>query len=141
MLSELEEAVPLGAAWESHHIKMEPEEPHPEGVPQGHRAQGAQSRVPLSQGSKEKALFLPGGGEERKVGRGASWVAAVGRGGGSAPVEWGRALLPWSGGDAQMSAHLPSVGCPRTAYEPAYSSWVRLGWSLRQPWVSLEDQT
>ncbi|XP_017512182.1 transcriptional repressor RHIT isoform X1 [Manis javanica] len=61
MLSELEEAVPLGAAWESHHIKMEPEEPHPEGVPQGHRAQGAQSRAPLSQGSKEKALFLPGG--------------------------------------------------------------------------------
>ncbi|KAK2509519.1 hypothetical protein MC885_004794 [Smutsia gigantea] len=62
MVSELEEAVPLGAAWESHHIKMEPEEPHPEGVPQGDRTQGVRSWVPLSQGSKEKTLFLPGGG-------------------------------------------------------------------------------
>ncbi|XP_045850236.1 zinc finger protein 205 isoform X2 [Meles meles] len=61
MLSELEEMVPLGAARESPHIKMEPEEPHPEGAWQGDGAPGTPSWASLSQGSKEKALFLPGG--------------------------------------------------------------------------------
>ncbi|XP_047570355.1 zinc finger protein 205 isoform X4 [Lutra lutra] len=61
MLSESEEMVPLGAARESPHIKMEPEEPHPEGAWQGDGALGTPSWVSLSQGSKEKALFLPGG--------------------------------------------------------------------------------
>lgn len=70
MLSESEGTVPLGAAQESPHIKMEPEEPHPEGASQEARAQGVRGWVPLSQGSKEKAHFLPGGGEERDVERG-----------------------------------------------------------------------
>ncbi|XP_044089258.1 zinc finger protein 205 isoform X1 [Neovison vison] len=61
MLSESEEMVPLGATRESPHIKMEPEEPHPEGAWQGDGAPGTPSWVSLSQGSKEKALFLPGG--------------------------------------------------------------------------------
>eukprot|EP00069_Balaena_mysticetus_P020169 bmy_02753T0 len=61
MLSESEGTVPLGAAQGSPHIKMEPEEPHPEGASQEARAQGARGWVPLSQGSKEKAHFLPGG--------------------------------------------------------------------------------
>ncbi|XP_032183834.1 zinc finger protein 205 isoform X4 [Mustela erminea] len=61
MLSESEEMVPLGATRESPHIKMEPEEPHPEGAWQGDGALGTPSWVSLSQGSKEKALFLPSG--------------------------------------------------------------------------------
>ncbi|XP_014648997.1 PREDICTED: zinc finger protein 205 [Ceratotherium simum simum] len=59
MPSESEETVPLGATRESPHIKMEPEELHPEGASQEDGARGAQGWVPLSQGSKEKALFLP----------------------------------------------------------------------------------
>ncbi|XP_073915516.1 zinc finger protein 213 isoform X3 [Castor canadensis] len=55
------QTVPLGASLESTHIKMELEEPHCEGAPQEDRAPGAQGWVPLSPGSKEKALFLPGG--------------------------------------------------------------------------------
>ncbi|XP_014688496.1 transcriptional repressor RHIT-like isoform X2 [Equus asinus] len=61
MLSEAEEVVPLGATRESPHIKMEPEEQHPEVVLQEDGTQGARGSVPLSLGSKEKALFLPGG--------------------------------------------------------------------------------
>ncbi|XP_010838658.1 PREDICTED: zinc finger protein 205 isoform X2 [Bison bison bison] len=61
MLSESEGTVPLGEARESPHIKMEPEEPHPEGVSQETRAEGARGWVPLSQGTKEKVCFLPGG--------------------------------------------------------------------------------
>ncbi|XP_058566158.1 transcriptional repressor RHIT isoform X1 [Neofelis nebulosa] len=61
MLSESEETVPLGAAQESPHIKTEPEEPQPEGASQGAGARGEQGWVSLSQGSKDKALFLPGG--------------------------------------------------------------------------------
>ncbi|XP_064448479.1 transcriptional repressor RHIT isoform X4 [Mirounga angustirostris] len=61
MLSESEEMVPLGAAQESPHIKTEPEEPQPEGALQGDGAPGTPGWVSLSQGSKEKALFLPGG--------------------------------------------------------------------------------
>ncbi|KAM5198769.1 transcriptional repressor RHIT isoform 1-T1 [Hipposideros larvatus] len=61
ILSQSKETVPLGATQESPHIKTEPQEPHPEGASQEDRAQGAQGWVPLSQGSKEKALFLPGG--------------------------------------------------------------------------------
>ncbi|XP_039102684.1 zinc finger protein 205-like isoform X2 [Hyaena hyaena] len=61
MLSESEETVPVGAAQESPHIKTEPEEPQPDGPAQGDGARGAQGWVSLSQDSKEKALFLPGG--------------------------------------------------------------------------------
>ncbi|EFB19225.1 hypothetical protein PANDA_014352 [Ailuropoda melanoleuca] len=61
MLSELEEMVPLGAARESPHIKTEPEEPYPEGASQGDGAPGTPGWLSLSQGCKEKALFLPGG--------------------------------------------------------------------------------
>ncbi|CAD7683458.1 unnamed protein product [Nyctereutes procyonoides] len=61
MLSESEETVPLGAAWDSTHIKMEPEEPHPEGALQGDGVPGVPSWMSLSQGSKEKTLFLPSG--------------------------------------------------------------------------------
>lgn len=70
MLSESKEMVPLGAAQESPDIKTELQEPHPEGASQEDRAQGAWSLGHLSQGSKEKVLFLPGGGEERDVKRG-----------------------------------------------------------------------
>lgn len=51
----------MGATQESPHIKTEPQEPHPEGASQEDRAQVAQGWVSLSQGSKEKALLLPGG--------------------------------------------------------------------------------
>ncbi|XP_068823811.1 transcriptional repressor RHIT isoform X2 [Capricornis sumatraensis] len=61
MLSESEGPVPLGEARESPRIKVEPEEPHPEGVSPETRAQGARGWVPLSQGAKEKVCFLPGG--------------------------------------------------------------------------------
>ncbi|KAB1251760.1 Zinc finger protein 205 [Camelus dromedarius] len=61
MLSKSEETVPLGAAQESPHIKMEPEESHPDGASQEARAQGVRGWMPLSQGSKEKVHFLPGG--------------------------------------------------------------------------------
>ncbi|XFF91292.1 hypothetical protein AB1E18_017511 [Capra hircus] len=61
MLSESEGPVPLGEARESPRIKVEPEEPHPEGVLPETRAQGARGWVPLSQGAKEKVCFLPGG--------------------------------------------------------------------------------
>ncbi|KAB0359359.1 hypothetical protein FD754_003515 [Muntiacus muntjak] len=57
MLSESEGTVPVGEA----HIKMEPEEPHPEEVSREARAQGARGLVPLSQGAQEKLCFLPGG--------------------------------------------------------------------------------
>lgn len=69
MLPESKEVVPLGAARESPYIKTELQEPHPEGASQEDKAQGAWSWGRLSQGSKEKALFLPGGGEERDVKR------------------------------------------------------------------------
>ena len=58
----------MGATRESPHIKMEPEEQHPEVVLQEDGTQGARGSVPLSLGSKEKALFLPGGGEKRDRG-------------------------------------------------------------------------
>ncbi|KAK1344747.1 hypothetical protein QTO34_013445 [Cnephaeus nilssonii] len=61
MLSESKEMVPLGAAQESPYIKTELQEPHPEEALQEDKAQGAWSWGRLSQGSKEKALFLPGG--------------------------------------------------------------------------------
>lgn len=61
MLSELEQTAPSGAAQESPHIKMEPEEPQPAGVSQEARAQGARGWEPPSRGSKEKACVLPGG--------------------------------------------------------------------------------
>lgn len=99
----------MGATQESPHIKTEPQEPHPEGASQEDRAQVAQGWVPLSQGSKEKALLLPGGGEERDVERGhfPEWqlwgeVAAYSPGGEEAP-----AMVR---GDAWMSAHLPFGG-------------------------------
>nr|KAF6491570.1 zinc finger protein 205 [Molossus molossus] len=61
ILPESKEVVPLGAARESPYIKTELQEPHPEGASQEDRAQRAWSWGRLSQGSKEKALFLPGG--------------------------------------------------------------------------------
>nr|KAF6356458.1 zinc finger protein 205 [Myotis myotis] len=61
MLSESKEMVPLGAAQESAYIKTELQEPHPEEALQEDKAQGAWSWGRLSQGSKEKAPFLPGG--------------------------------------------------------------------------------
>ncbi|XP_062956039.1 transcriptional repressor RHIT isoform X3 [Cynocephalus volans] len=51
MLFGSEEMVPLGAARESMHIKVEPEEPHPEGASQEDGAQAARSWAPLSHGS------------------------------------------------------------------------------------------
>ncbi|XP_011374859.1 zinc finger protein 205 isoform X3 [Pteropus vampyrus] len=60
MLSQSKEMVPLGATQESPHIKTEPQELHPEGASQEDRDQGAWGWTPLSQGSAEKALFLPG---------------------------------------------------------------------------------
>ncbi|XP_060028496.1 LOW QUALITY PROTEIN: transcriptional repressor RHIT [Erinaceus europaeus] len=48
-----------GAAGESPHIKTESEEPHPEETLQEDRVQGTHSWAPLSQGSREKAPFLP----------------------------------------------------------------------------------
>ncbi|XP_024409038.2 transcriptional repressor RHIT isoform X1 [Desmodus rotundus] len=60
-LSEPKDMVPFGATQESPYIKTEMQELHPEGVSQEDRAQGAWSWRRLSQGSKEKALFLPGG--------------------------------------------------------------------------------
>ncbi|XP_037010543.2 zinc finger protein 205 isoform X3 [Artibeus jamaicensis] len=60
-LSESKDMVPFGATQESPYIKTEMQELHPEGVSQEERAQGAWSWRCLSQGSKEKALFLPGG--------------------------------------------------------------------------------
>ena len=75
--------MPLGEARESLHIKMEPEEPHPEGMSQEARAQGARGWMPLSQGAKEKVCFLPGGGETENGERGPSLLLAqVGRPGG-----------------------------------------------------------
>ncbi|KFO23880.1 zinc finger protein 205 [Fukomys damarensis] len=61
VLSRLEKTVPLGAAQASRHIKSEPEELVPEGAPEEDRAPGGCGRVSLRPGSKEKALFLPGG--------------------------------------------------------------------------------
>ncbi|XP_015446448.1 zinc finger protein 205 isoform X1 [Pteropus alecto] len=60
MLSQSKEMVPLGATQESPHIKTEPQELHPEGASQEDRDHGAWGWTPLSQGSAEKALFLPG---------------------------------------------------------------------------------
>ncbi|XP_040829907.1 zinc finger protein 205-like [Ochotona curzoniae] len=56
MQSGPEETVPLGATGESPHIKVEPEELCPEEASK----EGMQGWVPLSRGSQEKALFLPG---------------------------------------------------------------------------------
>lgn len=71
MLSKSKEMVPLGAAQQSPYIKTEPQDPHPEGASQEDRAQGTWSWGCLSQDSKEKTLFLPGGGDERDIERGA----------------------------------------------------------------------
>ncbi|XP_054445465.1 zinc finger protein 205-like isoform X1 [Pteronotus mesoamericanus] len=61
VLSESKEMVSFGATRESPYIKTEMQELHAEGVSQEDRAQGAWSWRRLGQGSKEKALFLPGG--------------------------------------------------------------------------------
>lgn len=53
--------MPLGASQESTHVKAEPEEPRPEG-PSQDKAPGTQSWIPPNPGSKDRALFLPGGG-------------------------------------------------------------------------------
>ena len=79
MLSESEGPVPLGEARESPRIKVEPEEPHPEGVLPETRAQGARGWVPLSQGAKEKVCFLPGGGEKGTGERGPFPAPSPGR--------------------------------------------------------------
>ncbi|XP_012866684.1 PREDICTED: zinc finger protein 205 [Dipodomys ordii] len=60
MLSRHGEPVPPGAIQASAHIKSEPEEPHPEATSQDTRRPGAGEWGPLSPGSEEKALFLPG---------------------------------------------------------------------------------
>ncbi|KAM5330225.1 transcriptional repressor RHIT isoform 2-T7 [Glossophaga mutica] len=60
-LSESKDMVPFGATQESPCIKTEMQELHPEGASQEDRAQGAWSWRRLSQDSKEKAPFLPGG--------------------------------------------------------------------------------
>lgn len=55
----------MAASQESTHLKAEPEESHPEEVSLEDRAPGTQGWMPRSPGSKEKALFLPGGGRRR----------------------------------------------------------------------------
>ncbi|XP_037363637.1 zinc finger protein 205 isoform X2 [Talpa occidentalis] len=59
VLSESEDAVPLGVARESPHIKTEPEEPLPEGAFPEDGAQVARGQAP-DQVPKEKALLPPG---------------------------------------------------------------------------------
>ncbi|XP_004453643.1 transcriptional repressor RHIT isoform X2 [Dasypus novemcinctus] len=61
MLSRFAGSGPLEAAQEPPHIKLEPKEPHPEGVPQETGAPSARGWAPPSHGPKEKAPFLPGG--------------------------------------------------------------------------------
>ncbi|XP_010595674.1 transcriptional repressor RHIT [Loxodonta africana] len=61
ILSESDETRPLGATQESPHIKTEPEEPLAEGVSPEEGALSTQRWAPLSRGSKEKTLLLPGG--------------------------------------------------------------------------------
>ncbi|XP_038183815.1 zinc finger protein 205 [Arvicola amphibius] len=61
MLSGEEETVPLGTSQESTHVKVEPEEPHPEGASLEDGALETQGWMPRSPGSKKKALFLPSG--------------------------------------------------------------------------------
>uniref|UniRef100_A0A8C6RI48 Transcriptional repressor RHIT n=1 Tax=Nannospalax galili TaxID=1026970 RepID=A0A8C6RI48_NANGA len=60
MVSGQEETVPLGASPESTHIKTEPGEPHSEEASQEDKDPRTQGWMPISPGSKEKALFLPG---------------------------------------------------------------------------------
>lgn len=111
--------MPLEAARESPHIKTEPEEPQPEGASQGAGARGEQGWVSLSQGSKDKALFLPGGGEERDgEGRGEGPLL-----GGSCGERW--SLVQRRGGhelschgEACTCAHLPPTRLSRTASGP-----------------------
>lgn len=111
MLSELEEMVPLGGARESPHIKTEPEESHPEGASQGDGAPGTPGWLSLSQGSKEKALFLPGGGERDGEGRGekrcVGWQL------------WGEAEAHSIGGEGMSSPAMEMPGwlptCPSEA--------------------------
>lgn len=106
---------PLGAAQESPCIKTELQEPHPEEALQVDKAQGAWS-WDLSQGAKEKALFLPGGeerGEEQCFPS-----AAVRREGGSPPRRGGEEAAAMVRSDAWVSAHLPLGGHPGTASEP-----------------------
>ncbi|XP_076998133.1 transcriptional repressor RHIT isoform X2 [Tamandua tetradactyla] len=59
MLSRLEGLGPVQAARESLNIKVEPEEPHPEGALQEEGAPTARGWLPPGHGPKEKALFLP----------------------------------------------------------------------------------
>lgn len=132
MLSQSKEMVPLGATQESPHIKTEPQELHPEGASQEDRNQGAWGWTPLSQGSTEKALFLPGRGEEKDVER-STFLS------GSCEVEahspGGERSLPWSG---EMPGCLPThlLEPPLVASEPIAPllEWGE-GWGLRQPWM------
>ena len=113
MPSKLGEAVPSGDAQESLHIKMEPEEPHSEGASQEDGAQGAWGWAPLSHGSKEKALFLPGGGRRGMGKRRFPREAAVGR--------W--RLGPGPGGAeglyASRGRYRPMAHSPLAASEPS----------------------
>lgn len=108
MLSKLGEAVPSGDAQESLHIKTEPEELHPEGASQEDGAQGAWGWAPLSHGSKEKALFLPGGGRRGMGKRRFPREAAMGR--------WW--LGPGPGGAESLHASKGRV-LPMAASEPS----------------------
>lgn len=106
--------MPLGEARESPRIKVEPEEPHPEGVSPETRAQGARGWVPLSQGAKEKVCFLPGGGEKGTGERGPFPAPSPGR-------------------ETQVSAPPSPQKLPDSPSEPTDpplgSGW---GWSWRQ---------
>lgn len=103
MLSELEEMVPLGAARESPHIKTEPEEPYPEGASQGDGAPGTPGWLSLSQGCKEKALFLPGGGERDGEGRGERRRVGL--------QLWGEVEAHSIGGEGTSSPAMEMPGC------------------------------
>uniref|UniRef100_A0A8C8VXK2 Zinc finger protein 13 n=1 Tax=Peromyscus maniculatus bairdii TaxID=230844 RepID=A0A8C8VXK2_PERMB len=90
MLSGQEETA-VAASQESTHLKAEPEEPHPEEVSLEDRAPGTQGWMPRSPGSKEKALFLPGGALP------SPWIPVLSRGGRTRERQVAAALLTaWS---------------------------------------------
>ncbi|KAF3818894.1 hypothetical protein GH733_012311 [Mirounga leonina] len=124
MLSESEEMVPLGAAQESPHIKTEPEEPQPEGALQGDGAPGTPGWVSLSQGSKEKALFLPGG-DPRACSRGQDQRPADGCGTAHRLVPEG-----WTPDPKRFFSLCRFIPCLQGCLPTSASSLGRWGWGL-----------
>uniref|UniRef100_G3U688 Zinc finger protein 205 n=1 Tax=Loxodonta africana TaxID=9785 RepID=G3U688_LOXAF len=126
ILSESDETRPLGATQESPHIKTEPEEPLAEGVSPEEGALSTQRWAPLSRGSKEKTLLLPGVANKPHRSPQAPALSQEER---TRDQQMAAALLTaWSQFSALFNHLLLILFCSQSPWHPLFS-WHRPFWA------------